>query len=245
MNFESRINLLNQFLRESNKTVFFWWAGVSTESGVPDFRSKNWLYNQHDVKFDHYQPEYLLSHSCLYDEPTVFYEYYRQKLDCRWIKPNITHIRLAQMEENWKLSSVITQNIDWLHQKAWSKNVIEIHWTTQCVYCDKCRKLFNPDIIFTDSRPIPLCDCWWMIRPDVTLYWEQLPWLARNLAVQEISQADLFIIGWTSLVVYPANTLLHYFHWKRLIVINKSETVQDKYADIVFHENLWKVFNYL
>lgn len=241
-NLDSRLALLNSFINESYKIVFFGWAWVSTESGVPDFRSKNWLYNQHDIQFDHYQPEYLLSHSCLYNEPKVFFEYYRQKMDCRWIKPNIAHLKLAELEQKWKLSAIVTQNIDGLHQKAWSKKVLEIHWTTQRVYCDKCGKYFDPDTIFMDVRPIPLCDCWWMIRPDVTLYEEPLPTEAWTESVKEIYNADMFIIWGTSLMVYPANTLIQYFHGKYLVIINRDLTTQDKYADLVFHENLWTIF---
>lgn len=240
--FESRIELLKSFIKDSQKIVFFGWAWVSTESWVPDFRSKNGLYNQHDIQFDKYQPEYLLSHSCLYDEPKVFFEYYRQKMDCRNIHPNITHFKLAELEKKWKLTAIVTQNIDWLHQKAWSQKVLEVHGTTQRVYCDKCGQYFDPDIIFTDPRPIPLCNCGWMIRPDVTLYEEQLPASARNESAKEISNSDLLIIGWTSLMVYPANTLIQYFHGKHLVIINKDITSQDNYADLVFHEDLGKIF---
>ena len=240
--FESRIELLKSFIKDSQKIVFFGWAWVSTESWVPDFRSKNGLYNQHDIQFDKYQPEYLLSHSCLYHEPKVFFEYYRQKMDCRNIQPNITHFKLAELEKKWKLSAIVTQNIDWLHQKAWSKKVLEIHGTTQRVYCDKCGQYFDPNIIFTDPRPIPLCNCGWMIRPDVTLYEEQLPATAWDESAKEISNSDLLIIGWTSLTVYPANTLIQYFHGKHLIIINRDTTPQDHYADIVFHESLGDIF---
>ena len=243
--FDERLSSFQKMIDHSSHIVFFWWAGVSTESWVPDFRSKDWLYNQHDVQFDRYQPEYLLSHSCLYGDSKVFFEYYRQKLDCRWIEPNITHYKLADLEKKWKLTSIITQNIDWLHQKAWSKRVLEIHWTTQRVYCDKCYKYYNPDILFTDKRPVPLCDCWGMLRPDVTLYEEQLPADARNQAMLDLRNADLLIIWWTSLMVYPANALIQYYRGKQLVIINKDPTSQDSYADIVFHEWLGEVFSKL
>ena len=243
--YNERLSSFQKMIDCSSHIVFFWWAGVSTESWVPDFRSKDWLYNQHDVQFDRYQPEYLLSHSCLYGDSKVFFEYYRQKLDCRWIEPNITHYKLADLEKKWKLTSIITQNIDWLHQKAWSKRVLEIHWTTQRVYCDKCYKYYNPDILFTDKRPVPLCDCWGMLRPDVTLYEEQLPADAWNQAMLDLRNADLLIIWWTSLMVYPANALIQYYRGKQLVIINKDPTSQDSYADIVFHEWLGEVFSKL
>ena len=242
MDFQDRINQFQDLIDKSNHIVFFWWAGVSTESWVPDFRSKDWLYNQHDVQFEEYQPEYLLSHSCLYNEPKVFFEYYRQKMDCRWVQPNITHKKLAELEKVWKLSAVITQNIDWLHQKAWSKNVLEVHGTTQRVYCDECWKLYDPDILFTFKWNIPYCDCWWMLRPDVTFYGEQLPQKAWQESVIALRNADLFIIWWTSLTVYPAATLIQYYGWDKIVIINRDSTTQDRFADILFHENLGKVF---
>ena len=243
--FDGRISALQKMIDESSHIVFFWWAGVSTESWVPDFRSKDWLYNQHDVQFDKYQPEYLLSHSCLYHEPKVFFEYYRQKLDCRWIAPNITHKKLADLEKKWKLLSIITQNIDWLHQKAWSKKVLEVHWTTQRVYCDKCGKFCDPDILYTDERDVPMCNCWWMLRPDVTLYEEQLPVEAWRQSMIDLKNADLLIIWWTSLMVYPANALVQYYRWNKLVIINRDPTSQDSYADLVFHEKLGEVFKAL
>ena len=243
--FDGRILALQKMIDSSSRIVFFWWAGVSTESWVPDFRSKDWLYNQHDVQFDKYQPEYLLSHSCLYREPKVFFEYYRQKLDCRWIEPNITHKKLADLEKKWKLLSIITQNIDWLHQKAWSKKVLEVHWTTQRVYCDKCGKFCDPDILYTDERDVPMCNCWWMLRPDVTLYEEQLPVEAWRQSMIDLKNADLLIIWWTSLMVYPANALIQYYKWNKLVIINRDPTSQDSYADLVFHEKLGEVFKAL
>lgn len=164
---------LKKYIEESNNIVFFGGAGVSTESGILDFRSKNGLYNQHDIQFDKYEPEYLLSRECLYHNPKVFYEFYRQKMDTRNIEPNITHKVLAKMEEAGKLSAIITQNIDGLHQKAGSKNVFEIHGTTQRNYCSKCGKEYNSDYIFDTNETIPKCECRGLIRPDVTLYGEK------------------------------------------------------------------------
>ena len=243
--FEERLSKLQSILDEARSVVFFGGAGVSTESGIPDFRSKDGLYNQHDVQFDKYPPEYLLSHSCLYDQPKVFFEYYRQKMDCREIKPNITHIKLAEMETAGKLSCVITQNIDGLHQKAGSKKVYEVHGTTQRVYCDRCGKEHPADILFTSKEAIPHCECGGMLRPDVTLYEESLPHEAWENAINALAKADVFIIGGTSLTVYPANTLTHYFRGKHLIIMNRDETAQDRYAEIVFHEGLGEIFSKL
>lgn len=241
--FQERIKQFQDLIDTSRRIVFFWWAGVSTESWVPDFRSKDGLYNQHDVQFEQYQPEYLLSHSCLYDEPKVFFEYYKQKMDCRGVQPNITHITLANLEKSWKLSAVITQNIDGLHQKAWSKKVFEVHGTTQRVYCDACGKLYDPDILFTFMWSIPYCDCGWMLRPDVTLYEEQLPMKARQESVLALRTSDLFIIWWTSLTVYPANTLIQYYWGEHLVIINRDSTSHDRFATVLFHENLGEVFS--
>lgn len=241
--FESRLQHFQQILDDAKSVVFFGGAGVSTDSGIPDFRSKDGLYNQHDVQFDQYPPEYLLSHSCLYDQPKVFFEYYRQKMDCREIEPNITHKKLAEMEASGKLSCVITQNIDGLHQKAGSMKVYEVHGTTQRVYCDRCRKEYPYDILFTSSEAIPHCKCGGMLRPDVTLYEESLPEEAWENAILAIAKADVFIIGGTSLRVYPANTLTRYFRGPHLIIINRDSTDQDHDAEIVFHEGLGEIFS--
>lgn len=239
---EEAISQFQEIIDNAKHIVFFWWAWVSTESWIPDFRSKDGLYNQHDIQFDAYQPEYLLSNACLYEEPEVFFEYYRQKLDCRNIKPNITHKKLAEWEMQWRDICIITQNIDGLHQKAWSKRVLEIHGTTQKVYCDKCWKQFNPDILYTSKERVPHCSCWGMLRPDVTLYWEQLPSNAWNESISALQNADLLILWGTSLAVYPANSLIHFFRGRHFVIINKDATPQDNYAELVFHNKLWEVF---
>ena len=220
---QEKIKKLNQFIKESNHIVFFGGAGVSTESGVPDFRSKDGLYNQHDIQFEKYKPEYLLSHACLVDHPEVFFEYYRQKMDARNIEPNITHKVLARLEEEGKLLAVVTQNIDGLHQKAGSKNVHELHGTTLRNYCMDCNKEYPSDYIFTCKESIPRCECGGMIRPDVTLYQESLSDNAINGALGAITTADMLIIGGTSLQVYPASSFVRYFGGKHLVVINKEE----------------------
>lgn len=234
--FENRIEQLNQLIQNANHIVFFGGAGVSTESGIPDFRSKDGLYNQHEAQFDRYPPEYLLSRDCLYNNPTVFYEFYRQKMDCRNYEPNITHNKLAELESSGKKVTVITQNIDGLHQKAGSKEVYEIHGTTRRNYCVKCRKEYNADYIFNSNQNIPKCDCKWhgMIRPDVTLYGEQLP-NAFAKATCELRDADLMIVAGTSLTVWPANTLISEYHGDNLVIINRDETDFDGYANLISH----------
>ena len=236
---------LKEYIKESNNIVFFGGAGVSTESGIPDFRSKNGLYNQHDVQFDKYEPEYLLSRECLYNNPKVFYEFYRQKMDTRNIEPNITHNVLAKMEEMGKLSAIVTQNIDGLHQKAGSKNVFEIHGTTQRNYCSKCKREYHSDFLFDTKETIPKCECGGLIRPDVTLYGENLPNEAVNGAVEAISNADMLIIGGTSLKVYPAAHYISYFSGRHLVVINmeKIQVLLNEDADLMIVDSLGNVFS--
>jgi NAD-dependent deacetylase len=226
----------------SEKIVFFGGAGVSTESGIPDFRSKDGLYNQHDVQFDRFTPEYLLSNDCLFRQPKVFYEFYRQKLNVDGIEPNTAHIRLAQMEQEGKLDCVITQNIDGLHQKAGSRRVFEIHGSTLRNYCARCGKSYPADYIFSCKEPIPRCtDCGGQIRPDVTLYGEALPEDAWRGAARAVGEADLLIIGGTSLSVYPAASLIDYFRGSFVVLINRDATCRDRSADLVFHESIGKV----
>lgn len=240
--FKERIDKLNDLIEKSNKIVFFGGAGVSTESGIPDFRSKDGLYNQHDVQFEKYDPEYLLSHTCLYKNPKVFYEFYRQKMDYRNIEPNITHLKLAELEQKGKLSAIITQNIDGLHQKAGSKNVLEIHGTTQINYCGTCKMGYHQDFLFNTTESIPRCECGGLIRPDVTLYEENLPNKAWNKSVDKLMEADLLIVGGTSMTVYPAKNLIQYYYGKNLVIINRDITEYDKWADLLFRENLGNVF---
>lgn len=246
MNEKQKEKLL-QFIDESQNIVFFGGAGVSTESGIPDFRSKNGLYNQHDVQFEKYSPEYLLSRSCLYNNPKVFYEFYRQKLDTRDIEPNIAHTSLMKMEEMGKLKAVITQNIDGLHQMAGSKKVYEIHGTTQVNYCTKCGKRYPADYIFECGEDIPRCDCKWhgMIRPDVILYEESLPDFAVDKAFEALSEADMLIVAGTSLTVYPAANFIKYFYGKHIVVMNleKPDNIYlDKEDDLFIQGNMSEAF---
>lgn len=267
MLFSYKIKKLKQYIEEADKIVFFGGAGVSTESGVPDFRSKDGLYNQHDVQFEKYEPEYLLSSYCLYDDTKVFYEYYRQKFNLKNIEPNITHLKLAELEQKHDLT-VVTQNLDGLHQKAGSKNVLEIHGTAAINYCRRCGKIYPADYIFTCPEEIPLCHACEneeneycpkekaYIRPKISLYGEFLP-PAFQQAEQKIRTADLLIVGGTSLKVYPAAGLVSDFlnpidqiltgntKPKRLVIINKQPTNFDDQADLVFHTSLGKVFSKL
>lgn len=243
MSFEERVEALNQLIAKSKHIVFFGGAGVSTESGIPDFRSKDGLYNQHDVQFDQYTPEYLLSHSCLKDHPDVFFEFYRQKLDCRNIEPNITHKVLADMEAAGKLACVVTQNIDGLHQKAGSKTVAEIHGTTEKNYCSFCKEPYSVDYIFESGEAIPKCRvCGGTVRPDVTLYEESLPDAAWNLASYHLYNADLIIVGGTSLSVYPAANLVMGRECP-IVLINRDKTDGHLRTDLEFTESLGEVFS--
>lgn len=235
---------LNEIINSSRHIVFFGGAGVSTESGIPDFRSTDGLYNQHDVRFDGYSPEYLLSIDCLEDEPKVFYEFYRQKLNVDGINPNKAHIKLARMEQAGKLDGIITQNIDGLHQKAGSKNVQEIHGSTLRNYCKRCHKKYPGDFIFKCEEHIPKCKiCGGMIRPEVTLYGESLPEDAWRKSVELIDNADCLIIGGTSLVVNPAASLAYSFRGENLIIINKQVTAADRRATLCFHESISQVLD--
>lgn len=256
-NFKERLNELKKIIDKSEHIAFFGGAGVSTESGVPDFRSKDGLYNQHDVNFDAYEPEFLLSHSCLFnlksgmgykypniDTTPVFYEFYRQKLDCRNIEPNITHKKLAELEKNGKRISIITQNIDGLHQKAGSKEVYEIHGTAYENCCSKCGKEFDKNHIFESKELVPRCECGGLIRPKVTLYEENLP-KAFEEASNLLHCVDTLIVAGTSLTVYPAATLVQDFYGDNLVIINRDKTNVDWSANLVFHENMGQIFKEL
>ena len=239
---EQKVDLFREIIGASSRIVFLGGAGVSTESGIPDFRSKDGLYRKKDKKFSRYRPEYLLSDQCLHREPEVFFSYFRKNLGCRTIRPNAAHIKLAQMEKDGKLDGVITQNIDGLHQKAGSINVQEIHGSALRSYCVSCRKEYGPDFIFESSDPIPKCPvCGKMVRPDVTLYGEMLPDPAYDNAIRLLQFADCLIIGGTSLEVGSAAGLAHSYHGKHLVIINKGKTKMEGRADIVFHDSIGKV----
>ena len=242
----SDVEKLKELIDATDNIVFFGGAGVSTESGIPDFRSKDGLYNQHDVRFDKYQPEYLLSHSCLVYEPKVYYEFHRQKMDTRNIQPNNAHKYLAALEKTGKLRGIVTQNIDGLHQKAGSEVVYEIHGSALRNYCMSCGKEYPSDYIFESEEPIPKCSCGGTIRPDITLYEEGLPDDAVSGAVDAISGADMLIIGGTSLTVYPAASFINYFRGSTLVVINESSIdVRQAKNTLIIREKIGKVFTEL
>lgn len=228
-----------QMVKESDNIVFFGGAGVSTESGIPDFRSVDGLYNQ---KYD-YPPETILSHSFYLRKTEEFYRFYRDKMLCLDAKPNITHKKLARLEEAGKVKAVITQNIDGLHQKAGSKKVMELHGSVLRNYCTKCGKGFDAEYIQNLSTKIPLCNkCGGTIKPDVVLYEEGLDQQTMEDAVFYISHADVLIIGGTSLAVYPAAGLIDYYKGNKLVLINKSTTPMDNRADLLIQAALGEVF---
>ena len=232
----TNIEKLKKIIADTNNIVFFGGAGVSTESGIPDFRSVDGLYNQ---KYD-YPPEEILSHSFFINHISEFYKFYRDKMICENAKPNMAHVKLAEWEKEGKVKAVITQNIDGLHQKAGSKNVLELHGSVLRNYCMDCEKLYSIDIII-NSDNVPHCEiCGGIVKPDVVLYEEQLNNDIINNAVKAISYADTLIIGGTSLNVYPAAGLIRHFFGRYLIIINKSELSFESDADVVIHDGIAK-----
>ena len=216
---EENIRKLRRWIEESDNIVFFGGAGVSTESGIPDFRSVDGLYNQKWA----YPPETILSHTFFERDPEEFYRFYRDKMLISDAQPNAAHKKLAELEEKGKMLAVVTQNIDGLHQKAGSKKVYELHGTTFRNYCARCRKEYAADYIFESKDAVPRCNCGGMIRPDVTLYSETLSDEAQYGAVNAIAEADMLIIGGTSLRVYPAAGFIRYFRGKHIVVINREK----------------------
>ena len=235
-----KIEKLKQWISESNRIVFFGGAGVSTESGIPDFRSVDGLYNQ---KFE-YPPEQIISHSFFVRRPEYFYRFYREKMLPLGFEPNITHKVLAKWEEEGRLSVVVTQNIDGLHQKAGSKRVYELHGSVLRNYCQRCGKFHSAEFI-KNSQGVPKCDCGGTVKPDVVLYEEGLDQDTIEKAVSAIYNADLLIVAGTSLTVYPAAGLINYYRGNRLVLINRDATPYDRHADLVFHESLGKIFEQL
>ena len=246
MSEDQKLNKFADILDSSKYVVFLGGAGVSTESGIPDFRSKNGLYHRKNKKFSAYKPEYLLSYDCLKHKPEVFFDYYRNNLDARAVEPNSAHFKLAEMEETGQLIGVVTQNIDGLHQKAGSKNVQEIHGTIWRNYCVSCGAEYDENYIFDSKDKIPVCEkCGKMVRPDVTLYGEFLPEKAYQDAINMMNSADCLIIGGTSLEVGSASQLAHLFHGDHLIIINKGKTKLEGRAELVFHDSIGKVLSML
>ena len=235
---EEKIQEFKELVDKSNNIVFFGGAGVSTESGIPDFRSKDGLYNQ---KYK-YPPEEILSHEFFIENTEEFYEFYRDKMNSLKYEPNITHKKLAYLEQEGKLKAVITQNIDGLHQKAGSKNVLELHGSVLRNHCIKCNKFYDAEYVF-NSEGIPKCTCGGIIKPDVVLYGESLDEEVLEKSVYEIAKADLMIVGGTSLMVSPANGLIRYFRGNNLVLINKDKTPYDNLANLVINDSLGKVMS--
>ena len=239
----NQIKELQKIIDGSNKIVFFGGAGVSTESGIPDFRSQDGLYSQ---KWK-YPPETIISRSFFDADPKEFYRFYREKLIIKGVKPNAAHLKLAELEKAGKLLAVVTQNIDGLHQAAGSQKVYELHGSTLRNFCMKCGAPYDIDFIAnsgTSPDTLPRCaKCGGLVKPDVVLYEEGLDDNVINGAVQAIAAADTLIIGGTSLVVYPAAGLINYFRGNKLVLINKSETAADSKADLAIHDSIGKVFS--
>ncbi len=234
---DSKIETLKTWIEASDNIVFFGGAGVSTESGIPDFRSVDGLYHQ---QFE-YPPETILSHTFFYQHPDYFYRFYRQKMLPLEAQPNAAHKKLAELERAGKLRAVITQNIDGLHQKAGSRNVLELHGSIWRNYCTRCGKFYPPEFI-RDCAGVPRCDCGGVVKPDVVLYEEGLSEDVLHRAVHAISEADVLIVGGTSLTVYPAAGLIRYYRGSKLVLINRDETPYDTAADLVLRDPIGQVF---
>ena len=229
---------LQQIINESNNIVFFGGAGVSTESGIPDFRSVDGLYNQ---KYD-YLPEEILSHTFFNAHTEYFYDFYRDKMLVLDAEPNVAHLKLAELEQAGKLTAVVTQNIDGLHQKAGCKNVFELHGSVHRNYCTSCHKFYNAEYI-KSSKGVPRCNCGGIIKPDVVLYEEGLDDNTVSGAINAIKNADCLIVAGTSLNVYPAAGFIRYFCGKYFVLINRAPTPADSMADLVIHDKVGKVLS--
>lgn len=234
------VKKLQSMIDECKSIVFFGGAGVSTESGIKDFRSVDGLYNE---KYD-YPPEVMLSHTFFMNHVEKFYEFYKYKLNTLNIEPNITHKYLKKLENSGKLKAVITQNIDGLHEKAGSKNVLLLHGTVYKNHCMECNKEYDAKYVF-ESKGVPKCSCGGIIKPDVVLYEEGLNEDVVRKSIKAISEADMLIVAGTSLVVYPAASYVGYFKGKYLVIINKDSTQYDYMANLVIHDNMGNIFSKL
>ena len=236
-----QIQRLKSMIAQSSNIVFFGGAGVSTESNIPDFRSEDGIYNT-KIKYG-YPPEYILSHNFFVEHTQVFYDYYKNQLIYKDAKPNPAHQALAKLEREGKLRAVITQNIDGLHQLAGSKEVLELHGSVHRNYCISCRKTYSLQYII-HSKGVPKCsECAGIVRPDVVLYNEMLDQEVLSKAVDYINNADMLIVGGTSLAVYPAAGLIEYYSGNKLVLINKSSTPYDSKADLIINDSIGKVFS--
>lgn len=237
---DDKIMQLKKWIDESDNVVFFGGAGVSTESGIPDFRSVDGLYNQ---KWK-YPPETILSHTFFVKYPEEYYRFHREKLVIDGVKPNAAHLKLAELEKAGKLRAVVTQNIDGLHQAAGSKKVLELHGSILRSYCSACGRPYPADKM-NHGEGIPRCSCGGVIRPDIVLYEEPLDDAVVSEAIRVISEAEVLIIGGTSLNVYPAAGLINYYRGNKLALVNLSRTPYDDEADLVINEKIGKVFSQL
>ena len=235
-----KLEILKKWVMESSRIVFFGGAGVSTESGIPDFRSVDGLYRQ---KFE-YPPETIISRSFYERKPEYFFRFYREKMLPLGFEPNVTHLVLARWEQEGRLSAVVTQNIDGLHQKAGSKRVFELHGSVLRNYCTRCGKFHSAEFV-KDAAGIPQCGCGGTVKPDVVLYEEPLNQQTIESSVDAIYDADLLIVAGTSLTVYPAAGLINYYRGSRLVLINRDETPYDSRADLVIRDSLGNVFSKL
>lgn len=235
-----QIQQLKKIIDESNNIVFFGGAGVSTESGIPDFRSVDGLYNQ---KYD-YPPETILSHTFYRRKTEEFYRFYKDKMICLTAKPNAAHLKLAQWETEGKLKAVVTQNIDGLHQMAGSKKVLELHGSVLRNYCENCGKFYDAEFIL-HSEGVPKCECGGGVKPDVVLYEEGLDAFTLQESIRCIREADVLIVGGTSLAVYPAAGLIDYYQGNKLILINKTPTPRDAIANMVLQGSIGEIFSQL
>ena len=235
----TQIEQLREWIEGSNNIVFFGGAGVSTESGIPDFRSVDGLYNQKYA----YPPETILSHTFYRRKPEEFFRFYQDKMLCLTAKPNAAHLKLAEWEQNGKLKAVITQNIDGLHQAAGSKEVLELHGSVLRNYCEECGKFFDAEYML-HADGVPRCDaCGGSVKPDVVLYEEGLNQGTLSKAIKYISEADVLIVGGTSLVVYPAAGLVDYYKGNKLVLVNKTATARDGIADLVVQGSIGEIFS--
>ena len=236
--YENEKTKLQKIIDDSTNIVFFGGAGVSTESGIPDFRSEDGLYRQ---KYK-YSPKQVISHSFFMKYPEVFYEFYKDKMMCLEAKPNAAHNKLSELEKSGKLKAVVTQNIDGLHQKAGNKTVYELHGSIHRNYCMKCKKFYNAKYV-KNQKGIPYCECGGMIKPDVVLYEEGLDENVINATIRAIASADTLIIGGTSLRVYPAAGFIDYFHGKHLVVINKLKTGKTVNAELCVNAPIGEIMS--
>ncbi len=235
-----KIEELQKIIDESNNIVFFSGAGISTLSGIKDFRSKDGLYN---MKYK-YSPEMILSSSFFYNNTKEFYKFYKDKLNCLNVEPNIVHKYFYKLEKIGKLKSIVTQNIDGLHTKAGNKDVYELHGTIYKNHCIKCNKFYDAEYVFK-SKGVPTCKCGGIIKPDVVLYGEMLPTYDTENAIYDIAHCDTLIVAGSSLTVYPASGMLRLFNGKNFVIINRDKTAFDQYATLVIHDELINVFSKL